>query len=454
MFTYKNLPKPPLSEGSLNAFIDKVIIPAVQGSDVSLTGFAGSGKTAYLKYITQNLAPLELENPDLLFTFFDLETYSDDSTAFYAEAIQYIYSFNTHAVTQEDTEKLTRLSMQNLSGIDLATALLTYFTFSRNKKIVVIIDNFHECVISKYAHVLTQLIQTIKKLNPMNISFIFLNTFELSKEELLQLGKVGEMFSLNRLWHSAEEFNEENFELQLHNLRSNNKAPLSKTLTRKVFAWSKGDPTVSKIFLKKVITDSAFAKEIESLRLSEYKEAYNLMTEILKQRYLRICRYLKDESLLYLLGETEKPTEYLTQTGIVEKDAKDQFNLLNNFFKFFIEGNRASIESLLYPRYLISIKENEDTNEALSSGKDYYNDTLLKQKLTAQELLVYQKLLVQRGKTVSKDVIAETMWGNEWEQRYSDWAIDKLISTLRAKIKEFAPVYTLKTLRGEGCVLV
>jgi DNA-binding winged helix-turn-helix (wHTH) protein len=71
--------------------------------------------------------------------------------------------------------------------------------------------------------------------------------------------------------------------------------------------------------------------------------------------------------------------------------------------------------------------------------------------LTKQEQKTYDLLALKSGKIVSRDEIAQTIWGELWLKKYSDWRIDRLIYTLRQKA---GGRFKLKTIRNSGYVLI
>ncbi|MFC1790807.1 helix-turn-helix domain-containing protein [Patescibacteria group bacterium] len=46
--------------------------------------------------------------------------------------------------------------------------------------------------------------------------------------------------------------------------------------------------------------------------------------------------------------------------------------------------------------------------------------------------------------------MGEVLWGEASYEKYSDWAIDQLISKLRKKLKDLGLTDFLKTIRGRG----
>ena len=46
------------------------------------------------------------------------------------------------------------------------------------------------------------------------------------------------------------------------------------------------------------------------------------------------------------------------------------------------------------------------------------------------------------------------MWGDDWNDKYSDWSIDKVISNIKKKLFENNEIHTIKTFKGEGFQLL
>ena len=70
--------------------------------------------------------------------------------------------------------------------------------------------------------------------------------------------------------------------------------------------------------------------------------------------------------------------------------------------------------------------------------------------LTRSEQKVFDSLLQKSGKIVSRDEIAQAVWGKAWLAKYSDWQIDRLIYLLRHKLPSGQKI---KTLRNSGYIL-
>lgn len=88
---------------------------------------------------------------------------------------------------------------------------------------------------------------------------------------------------------------------------------------------------------------------------------------------------------------------------------------------------------------------------AVADGRILFRDRDISLLLTPQEKIVLTVLLNRRGTLVSKELIAKALWKDAWEELYSDWAIDKVISRLRivlAKIGLSKNIIQVKKKRG------
>jgi len=55
---------------------------------------------------------------------------------------------------------------------------------------------------------------------------------------------------------------------------------------------------------------------------------------------------------------------------------------------------------------------------------------------------------------ISRDQLAEVVWGASWQDKYSSWAMDQFISTLREKLSMIRPISRIVTKKGEGYIFI
>jgi len=90
-------------------------------------------------------------------------------------------------------------------------------------------------------------------------------------------------------------------------------------------------------------------------------------------------------------------------------------------------------------------------------ASELFNEWIVKHKtnyrpnsLTAQEQLLFDYLEKNVGKIITKEKIAQIMWGKNWFEQYSEQAIDKIITRMRQKLKN----YKITTIRKRGVRII
>ncbi len=75
------------------------------------------------------------------------------------------------------------------------------------------------------------------------------------------------------------------------------------------------------------------------------------------------------------------------------------------------------------------------------------------QSCTSTEISIVEFFHKNIDKPLSRDQIAQCLWGSDWEEKYSDWAIDQAIHRLRTKLRDANSPYSIQTKKGVGFVL-
>lgn len=73
--------------------------------------------------------------------------------------------------------------------------------------------------------------------------------------------------------------------------------------------------------------------------------------------------------------------------------------------------------------------------------------------LTRKERAFMLLILAAKKKIISRDTVGQAIWGKDWEEKYSDWAIDRLAHRIRKKFKTLGiDEKLLKTVKKKGFV--
>jgi DNA-binding winged helix-turn-helix (wHTH) protein len=70
---------------------------------------------------------------------------------------------------------------------------------------------------------------------------------------------------------------------------------------------------------------------------------------------------------------------------------------------------------------------------------------------SSQEQQILRLFTAKSNQIISREEIAESIWGINWSEKYSDWAIDQIISRLRKKCTSLdLPKTFIRTVKGKG----
>lgn len=88
------------------------------------------------------------------------------------------------------------------------------------------------------------------------------------------------------------------------------------------------------------------------------------------------------------------------------------------------------------------------------SGAIFIAGANVEEKFTRQEYEILRFLLEEPDKLHSREEVGEAMWGKASYDKYSDWAIDQVMSKIRKKLHLLGLDHALATVRGRGYKLI
>ena len=210
-----------------------------------------------------------------------------------------------------------------------------------------------------------------------------------------------------------------------------------------------GHPYMIKVavrFLARNINENFTPGQLESL-LSDYYELKSVARAIFE------ARGDKEKKVLQLVAEGKKVSQeydeistFLRNLGLTFFDKKVTNKLFGELFTKSIVGSEEKKNDSTGTNGDLHI--NENTGAILVGGKT------VEELFTRQEYMILSMFLQKKDKLFTRDEIGEMLWGKESYEKYSDWAIDQLMSKLRRKLKKIGIKSSLITIRGRGYKLV
>lgn len=426
---------PPASQTLLTKISSDILGRSFSNLNVTIIGFPGSGIISEIKYLIRNIQKLNSYKKDRVIVFIDIELLLEDEASSFKDMLRFMLDFFSFIMHSETVELIkAALSARRLSAADISM-LLHHLTAGKDLGITLVLDNFGAVFDKpKDGKLVCKTLTQIRKVNPMRISFVFNCTRELDGHDADILGELCGAFIEHFVYGKDLLLDQESTQRLFINQGTLYKHTFSKRFIAKASELSFGDPAVLKEFANKARAENSF--ESEFLRTMDPPGFAALLgPEFVDYRYRRIFKSLGQESLAYLIGVSEKPSDYLIKTGLaVKKGSPDNGKLINPLFAYYVKTHQPLLEDMAREKGTVV-----DTTQLN-----------LKENLSGQEYVLHAFLQKHPGQLVTREAAALAVWGDSWEQTYSDQALDKLVSTLRAKLKRAGISETVKSLKGRG----
>ena len=424
---YAQLVDPPVSEAFLKNFVKLVIEPSNKNNNVTVVTARGMGISSIIRFFLRNYSHFNRLPSNKVYLMLDLQLINDE-TRFYKEAVFGLLNLlkstdkmnpSELAVLQEFHENL------NLGYTDFAQ-LIHFLTYERKLSVTLIFENTGLWYTADMQQIRAfDTLIGIAKINPMQVSFIFLTNHEFNAENTSKLHALTSYFTQNFVWGRELAFDQScAHQLFINNGKWSNYNFSDKVMER---AWeiSPYDPSTLKHIAQKIIGEPEIGNQL--IESKEISEIYKIIgPEFLDVRFDKISSSLFPQTLADLVAE--KPNDYLVKLGLTDSNGKNLIPLLKE--------------------YLMHLKVTLPKNEETTEQKE------LIQILTVKELSIFEELSKNYSHIVTRDRLSEILWGENWQEYYSDWALNKQVSNLRKKMTQVKYPKTIKVLKTEGFMLV
>jgi hypothetical protein len=366
----------------LKEYANLVFSPILSHAAVTIISPPLVGLTFVVRLIIRNISVLLPVHTKIinktLFLWVDVSGTVDDTIESLVEELNYYLT--CHALTPIN-------KVSGWRGIEKAIEVLLHKDF---EKILFIVED---------AHLLTSMYSTIpqklRKINlsfPTEVQFVFLTEEELGDQEVLR------------------RYLKDLFPLYVSNIHYMPLLPSAEFRRLLEFRAHEVDLKIPSKDFNKIISISANHPAFMRILLREYKKSGKvlegdvLLNNIeIKNLFLKTWNAFSKNTQESILKDQNYSNEFFEKTGL----KKNNRWFSNYFIKFVTKMH--------------STKDYIQSNEALSL-------------LTWQESQVYDYLQKNKGKIVSREDIAKMMWGELWNEKYSDWAIEQVISKMRKKV--------------------
>ena len=410
--------------------LDTVIDHISHSTNASVVGFSGAGKDAFLNEI------LERYNDSVQFIHIDVTNAATlDPTDFHRivhyEVSKVLEKLNS-SISEPKFDTQFGIHQSNRENLKLLLEIV-------NKPVVFQISNLSRLYQLEESFFNT--IESLRRINRGRIAFFFIDQLNLISR--MKLKNTGELY---------DEIKSNLYYIPLPNL-----AEYKYALN---YSISVLNYTPSKQLVKNIhgLTGGHYGIAHQMIRLvKENDEKWYQHKEYLKEPAieLRIKKTLNqlnltEKSIISKIVQGKQLTQFerthaktLVQSGLLLAD----YSLGIPIFQEYLERDKIGITA----RKGLDMSFSKMPMIEIDKGIIKINGHQITNDLTTREFELLYYFLDNPQKIVSREKIGQLIWGRQLKEKYSDWAIDQVISRLRKKLHDTPnkPRF-IETVKGQG----
>lgn len=422
---------------------DEIFHQLLHGQSVSMIGMPGVGKSNPLYWIEQ-LAKKHDHHITVHIDLNNMPTSSD--LAFYrlfllelADTLERTYPHSKISHFAQDESKTAISTKDEFLTFSSIKRITTELVKKHHNQIIIIFDSFE--LARSLSLELFNTLYALRNVDTERITYLFSTNRDVSKAFSLQTaGNLFHLINGNKKWLLPA--NKEITSLLIKRLAKYLGGTISPEDIKEIYTLSNGNlgyvKALTKLFVEKEVTRNTPIVKIAQHPVVLVKT---------QQLWEHLCEDDRSQLTLFINGTIpyDKLSEFLKKSQIVVKETN---NIFSPLLEAFISGEGESRQT-----------SNSHTNatESIILNLDLKQRIVLKgtqpvRKLfTRNEFNLLRHFFKNEKSAVSREEIATVLWENKENGKYSDWAIDKLVSRIREKIEEDPkkPRFLI-TLRGVG----
>ncbi|GAB4157047.1 MAG: hypothetical protein Fur003_0650 [Candidatus Dojkabacteria bacterium] len=428
--------------------IEAIVKRVLAATPSTLLGLPGTGKSRIASLTFKELAQKE----NVIIVSLNVNELVDRSQLSFYKAL--LESLKTQLSTLEDKEIKQKLEANNL---DNSESLFTVYNVikcvvkrltDKGYLILFCLTDFSKLKSLEPAFFTS--FHALHEISKSKVTYLFIDTPEFRKVFTIQRAEdLYDKMMNSLIWLQLPDRN--SFEADMDYWEKHFGHKLSSILRDFIWDQTHGHPALCK-YLTLYFSESEYHDYNNAIA-----EFYAINTRL--ERIISVLDTQEIDALISIINSDAEnvPVETidrLQRYGLLKGDNGEGYDLTIKLLKdFLIKENNSTFE--IMPRASSLIEEGGENPShkdiLMDNGNVYINSQQVKPELTRREYKVLEFLLHNKGKIVSRDSVARIIWGNNFQDKFSDWSLDQTISRLRKKIGDngYSPRY-LKTLRGRG----
>lgn len=421
----------PISE--LEKIAHDIFLPISKHLCLACFFISGTGKRIYFKFLIKEEKILKKifgkEFPKTLFVYVDPDEIIEESNEGYLKLMK---SGLEQALSNKKV-KLTNIIKNDNPLMSIKNILSVLIT--KGWHVVFILNDFEFTL--ELSPTIFRNLESVLSLNKTMISFMFLATKNLLEPSVLE--KFHNLkFAINRTTYYYPMMNENQINFMFKNMSNKTGIKLTESIKESLVDLCGGHVQLLKYsftYLKELNDKQLQSKEMIKRHLLSNSQLKTVCSDIWNFFSTEEKQFISNFIKAGIIDdETSIQAQYLLKTHIIRKD-NNKYEIFGELFKDFVK-NMFPKEKLVY-----------DPN----TKQIYYGVSSCTDRFTLQEFKLLVHFINNEDKVISRDEVGQILWGSNYVEKFSDWSIDKIISTIRKKLKEIGyPANNLTTLKRRG----
>lgn len=438
----------PITKESMHDYARKIFAPIERGENVTTVWVPMAGRRMWNKFIVDNIALFRNEMPNYenyLFIYVEPLDLTEESLSGYlrlmAKSFVEVYKKSKH-VKDEILNQATRLvddpempytklleELQKLLSNATNTGLETVFILGEFDELPFINKIFCNNLQSLFVRLYPRL----------HYVFIMVKNVAVQPNISSWDGLSGTLLQ-NIVYQPIQGGVDEEYIIDFFDNQYEVKIPES--LRKVIRELCGGHPYLIKVAMRILLEQgtSLTEKQFEELLKENYRihSVANGMVALRSAEEKAVLEKIVTD--VELSDEDEELLFELVRLHLVVKIGEHRYEVRPQLLKYIILLNTGVYQSEIAK----TIRINETTGAIL------LGDVHIEEKFTRQEYDVLYAFLKNQERIITREDIGTVLWGSNNYEKYSDWAIDQLMSKLRKKLKQLGVDVKITTLRGRG----
>ena len=442
----------PVTKETFHKYAESIFAPVRRGECVTTVWVTMAGRRMWNKFLIENINLFEKELPNYkkyILVYVEPLDLTDDSLAGYVRlmAKSFIEACEKHPKAQEKLNKTTTKVFDDpiatYSTLLASLKNLLKELISTGHNIVFFVGEFDELTFANKIFY-NNLKSLWSSLYP-RLHYVFLMRERVMRQQnIAQWGELNEAILQNVVYMPL--LNDSDFDYVINHLSTDYGVKVTDGERGVLIKLCGRHPYLLKVAMRCLANFSEEDKKLGSLEeaLLNYYELQSVARGILDVRTENEKRTLKLIAEGKVIPANAKDiVDFFMKIGLVTKNSKGELIVSGKVFKRAVLGQQG-VEVATPASNGDRLTVDQETGAIVLNGK------AVEEVFTRQEYLILSAFMKNEDKLFSREEIGGVLWGKASYEKYSDWAIDQLMSKLRKKLEKVGTSSRVVTVRGKG----